>query len=515
MKKWALAVLTLCLFLSGCSVNPVTGERNLNFMSEDWERQVGAEMYAPMRQSQGGDFILDPELASYVQAVGTRLAAHASRDLPYEFHVLNDSVPNAWALPGGKIVINRGLLTELHSEAELAAVLGHEIVHADAAHGARSQSKGALLQVGAMAGTIYLSGKADSNAGAQAAQIVPMLGAQLISQKYGRDAERESDYYGMTYMSRAGYDPQGAVELQQTFVKLSEGRKSDWLSGLFASHPASQERVSNNRETALKLPSGGERSEATYRQKIAYLERVNPAYKANDKGRKALAEDDITGARELADQALELEPREALFHALSGDIYATEKKYRRAEQAFNLALERDASYFYHYLRRGMVRHELGRSDAARQDLQTSLELLPTAQAHYLLGQIDLSNGNRDAAMAHFDAARSSNSEAGVNSNRELARMDPLQYLQVQAAMDQAGKAYAVLKNTAPVTLGNISLQVLYLDRNGQRQQINRQLNRKLGAGKSVNIPLGLGGYEDYTDLNQRLRVSANSAKALN
>jgi predicted Zn-dependent protease len=131
------------ILLSGCATNAVTGQRNFQVVGSEWEQQVGSQMYAPMKQSQGGDFVLDPELTAYVQEVGNRLAERARRrdELDFEFSVLNDSVPNAWALPGGKIVINRGLLTELDSEAELAAVLGHEIVHADAAHGARASPR--------------------------------------------------------------------------------------------------------------------------------------------------------------------------------------------------------------------------------------------------------------------------------------------------------------------------------------------------------------------------------------
>ena len=83
------------------------------------------------------------------------------------------------------------------------------------------------------------------------------LAGQLTLMKYGRDAELESDKYGMRYMSAAGYDPQGAVTLQETFVRLSEGRKQDWLSGLFASHPPSQERVDANRRRLKNLPEGG------------------------------------------------------------------------------------------------------------------------------------------------------------------------------------------------------------------------------------------------------------------
>ena len=89
-----------------------------------------------------------PELTTYVNEVGQKLAAVADRKLPYEFVVLNNPVPNAWALPGGKIAVNRGLLTELKNESELAAVLGHEIVHAAARHGAKAQERGTLLQAG-------------------------------------------------------------------------------------------------------------------------------------------------------------------------------------------------------------------------------------------------------------------------------------------------------------------------------------------------------------------------------
>ena len=144
-----LLLWTMIAFLSGCAINPVTGQNELSLVSEQQELAIGAQQYAPARQSQGGDYEVDHQLTAYVNQVGQRLAAVSDRKLPYEFKVLNSSVPNAWALPGGKISINRGLLTELQSEAELAAVLGHEIVHAAAKHGVQSMSTGMLLQAGA------------------------------------------------------------------------------------------------------------------------------------------------------------------------------------------------------------------------------------------------------------------------------------------------------------------------------------------------------------------------------
>ena len=222
MPKWFCSILLATVSMAACSVNPVTGERNFQIYDTDWEREVGAQMYAPMKQSQGGEFILDPELTAYIEEVGNRLAGQARRkdELDFEFSILNDSIPNAWALPGGKIVINRGLLIKLDSEAELAAVLGHEIVHSDAAHGARSQSKGMLTQAGAVVSMVILGSTIHSQAAREVAMMVPALGAQLMTQKYGRDAEREADEYGMLYMSESGYNPQGAVRSEEHTSEL-------------------------------------------------------------------------------------------------------------------------------------------------------------------------------------------------------------------------------------------------------------------------------------------------------
>ena len=131
-KTWQSGLLVLVLvFMQACTTNPVTGKRELSLYSRSQQIQIGAQQYEPGQQSQGGVYYLDPALNDYVSRVGQKLAAVSDvPDLPYEFVVLNNSVPNAWALPGGKIAINRGLLVELEDESELAAVLGHEIVHA-------------------------------------------------------------------------------------------------------------------------------------------------------------------------------------------------------------------------------------------------------------------------------------------------------------------------------------------------------------------------------------------------
>ena len=145
-KKIVYLYFILLVAMTGCAVNPVTGKNELSLVSEATEISIGNKQYLPSRQMQGGDYKVSPQVVTYVRNVGQKLAAVSDRDLPYEFNVINDSVPNAWALPGGKIVVNRGLLVELKSEAELAAVLGHEIVHAAARHGAKGMERGMMLQ---------------------------------------------------------------------------------------------------------------------------------------------------------------------------------------------------------------------------------------------------------------------------------------------------------------------------------------------------------------------------------
>lgn len=516
-KKAIPLVLILTIQLTGCAVNAVTGERNLQFYGSDWEKQIGAEMYAPLKQSQGGDFIIDPQLTKYVQGVGERLAQQARRkdDLDFEFSVLNDSTPNAWALPGGKIVINRGLLTELNSEAELAAVLGHEIVHADAAHGARSQSKGMLTQVGAIATQIILSSTIDNESARQIGMMLPAVGAQLLNTKYGRDAERESDEYGMQYMSEAGYNPQGAVELQETFVKLSEGRNEDWLSGLFASHPPSRERVQNNIKTAESLPKGGEMGIEQYRGETAFLRRVQPAYDAFDEANKAIRDENFGLAQRKLNEAMKIEPRESLFHALQGDIHALNNKYTKALRSYRSAVDRNPDFFYGYLRKGQVEFEVKEYANSRNDLTQSLKLMPTAEAHYLLGKMDQDAGKMDSALEHYKVAAQSNTPAGQKASRELILLDlpnnPSQYIGSRAAVDNNNNVWVQFGNMTTVPMKNIQISYAWLDEQGRTREETTTYRGPLKGQEQGQIKLGIR-LGNPNELNQRVRVAVTSAK---
>jgi predicted Zn-dependent protease len=494
MKTRLVFVVLWFASLTGCSVNPVTGDRELILVSGEQEIAMGAQNYSPMQQGQGGPYDIDPELALYVQSVGNSLADASGVALPYEFVVLNNSVPNAWALPGGKIAINRGLLTELESEAELAAVLGHEIVHAAARHTAKQMSRGLLMQGLVVATSVATNDSSYGDLAVGGASAV----AQLTLMKYGRGAELESDKYGMRYMSKAGYDPQGAVALQETFVRLSEGRNEDWLSGLLASHPASQERVEENKKTASKLPVGGKLGADRFKLAMQKTRAAKPAYDAYDKGRKLLAEEKTDEALALANEALTLFPDEAHFHALRGDVRLVNDQYDMAVTNYNRAINRRGDFFYYYLQRGIAKHELGQTDAAISDLERSLEFLPTVPAHYTLGKIKEERGPLEEAIKHYKVVAKNGGEYGKAAVEALVRLElplqPASYISSACGDDGSGHILVQVRNDTSVSVTGVTAQFRYIDSSGGQSQQTQSFSGSIAAGKIASVRTGLTPY---------------------
>ncbi|OYY07112.1 MAG: peptidase M48 [Methylotenera sp. 24-45-7] len=462
-KLTKLTLLVLALSVSTCGVNPVTKKRELQFVSEEKEIAIGTQNYSPTRQSQGGDYVLDPELTAYVQSVGDKLAAVSDRKLPYEYAVINDSVPNAWAMPGGKIAFNRGLLYELNSEAELAAVMGHEMVHAAARHGAQGMERGMLLQGAMVAVGIGAQNTDYANLIVGGAQV----GAQLVNSKYGRDAESESDLYGMQYMKKAGYDPTAAVTLQETFVRLSAGRKSNFIEGLFASHPPSPERVAENKATLAKLGAGGEWGKEIYAKKTAKLRATQGAYKAYDEAVKALNDKNVDKAKTLVSQAIAIEPKEARFQELLGDIALTQKKPQEALAFYDKAIKMQPDYFKPHIQSGIALFNMGKKTEAEPYLKRANQLLPTAPGHALLGQLAEGRGDINGALQHYQVAASSNSDIGKDAIARAVKIDlprnPAKYIQSAAQADNAGNLYAVVQNGTPVTINRVVVRVVKYD----------------------------------------------------
>jgi beta-barrel assembly-enhancing protease len=510
-----LSWLVIAASLAACGVNPVTGEKEIQFVSEAQEIKLGEQAYAPTQQTVGGDFDVLPELTAYVSEVGQKLAAVSDRKLPYEFVVLNNPTPNAWALPGGKIAVNHGLLTELKNESELAAVLGHEIVHAAARHGAKAQERGTLLQAGLAVAQIGAAfGGVDQNVAGLVLQGAG-VGAQLVQQKYGREQELESDEYGMKYMKLAGYDPAGAVTLQETFVRLSQeqGQKAtSWLEGLFASHPPSQERVDKNRGTAERLGRGGEVGAETYDAKVKALRAIEPAYDKLHEAMMAASKKDFVKAEALTSEAVKMVPREGRFHEFLGELALAQKKPDQAIPHYQKAIDLNPDYFGSYLGGGVAQFQSGDKTKAEEWLTKSAELLPTAPAAYYLGSIARDRGDRAKAKEYFHAAAGSQSQIGQRAAAEFVRMDlpenPGNYVATDGQFDAQGRLLVVVQNRSPVPLTGIQVTPVLVDQAGRVAQQGSpvRFNAVLQSGEQSAVHSGISGIAQAQVPYLRFRV---------
>jgi len=243
---FVLLTSLIAVQIAACAANPVSGNNELTLLSEADELRLGSENDAAVRQQYG--VYTDARLQAYVQQVGERVAANSHRpQLQYTFTVLDSPDVNAFALPGGYIYITRGILAHLNSEAELAAVLGHEIGHVSARHAVQQYSATVATNAGFTLGALFvpeLSSRTNQS-------LLNTLGGALLA-GYGRDHELEADRLGAQYIARSDYDPQAMIEViallknQEEFEKTlaaQEARAPRVYHGVFASHPSADERL--------------------------------------------------------------------------------------------------------------------------------------------------------------------------------------------------------------------------------------------------------------------------------
>jgi len=229
---WFFAGVVFSL-LPGCAVNPLTGQEELMLFSEDKDVRLG-EKYAPQIEHALGGRIPDENLQDYVNTVGQRVARFCHRpDIAYYFTAVDEKQVNAFAVPGGYIFITKGLLEKLDCEAQLAAILGHEIGHVVARDtmAALSRQIGMTALLGAAA-SVGGSGSGDLMAGTA-------FVSGVLSLQYSRDDEKAADLVGMAYLIQAGYDPRAAVDTMRILAELQTVRPVEF----FSTHPNPQNRV--------------------------------------------------------------------------------------------------------------------------------------------------------------------------------------------------------------------------------------------------------------------------------
>jgi predicted Zn-dependent protease len=245
MKQFFLggALAVLLAFTSGCDTVPVTGRKQLNLISSGQEMQLGLTSFDQLKKTT--PISHDPAANALVQKVGKRIAAVATPDMPnaqWEFVVFDSKEANAFCLPGGKVGVYTGILPITKDEAGLAVVIGHEVSHAVARHGAERMSEAMVEQMGGeVLGVSLSSYDPRMQAAAQVAYgLTTQVGREL---PHSRAQESEADHIGLIYMARAGYDPQAAVQFWQRFMQYNAQQGGSGTPVFLRTHPTDEKRI--------------------------------------------------------------------------------------------------------------------------------------------------------------------------------------------------------------------------------------------------------------------------------
>src|SRR5229473_799159 len=223
--------------------------KGVNLYSLEHEIAIGKGAAQEIERS--AKLITDPVVTEYVNRVGQNLVRNSDAKVPFTIKVIDSDEVNAFALPGGFFYVNSGLILRAQEESELAGVMAHEIAHVAARHGTKNATKGELMQIGAMVGSIFIPYSMAGYAMYQGLNLT----IPLTFLKFSRDAEKEADFLGLQYMYKAGYDPNSYVTFFER-IQADEKRRPGTIPKVFSTHPPTPDRIENTqKEIARILPA--------------------------------------------------------------------------------------------------------------------------------------------------------------------------------------------------------------------------------------------------------------------
>ncbi len=363
--------------LFGCAINPVTGQRQLSLMSPSQEIAIDKQN-SPDQISQDYGRVQDKALQDYVNGVGRKLGKVSHRpEMPYAFNVVNANYINAYAFPGGTICATRGILLSVHNEAELAALLGHEIGHVCARHTAQRMSQQTLTGIAVAGLGILLATQVDSDSAALALGLGGIAAGLLIA-TYSRSDERQADSLGLEYMCKAGYSPQGMIGLMEILRGLG---KSDpnMIEQMFSTHPMSTERY-NSMLSEAKTKYARSMSAPVYSEhymdSTARLRLLKPAIDKQTEAESALMAKKYSEGENLLAEALKLAPKDYTGLVLMAKANILQKKYRESIPYLDQAVTVYPEEAQARQLRGVVDAKLGKKQAALDHLYACAKVAP-------------------------------------------------------------------------------------------------------------------------------------------
>lgn len=313
--------------LSGCASSPVTGKKILVGMSPAEERRID-QTQAPHQFSQDLGAVQEASVNQYVASISDRLAPHTHRrDAAYTARVLNANYVNAYTFPAGTMGITRGILVDLKNEAELAALIGHEMGHVNARHSAQRQGQALVAQVA----VVGLQVAASDSRWSPLVGLGSQIGASALLAGYSRENEREADALGQQYLVAAGYPAQGMTSLHELLLAEEKSQPS-MLATMFSSHPMSSERrdtAAREAQTRYASSAGANPQRERFMDSTAPLRRIEPTITACQQGETALSRKQLPEAERQFSTALRQTPRD----------YAANLRMAQCQQAMGKAAE--------------------------------------------------------------------------------------------------------------------------------------------------------------------------------
>ncbi len=422
-RKWKRLVgsLTALCFLAFSVLALPSRSRAFNLSDE---KELGRKILEKIREQL--PLVEDGEILTYVQSVGNRIVKEiGSTHYQYQFFVINESVPNAFAIPGGYIFLYRGLIELMATEGELASILSHELAHIQARHIERRMKEGRILSVAALAGMlagVLLGMKSDAS---QAVAIGGIAGARSFELKYSRENEEEADQLGFRYLCAAGYPPE---EMASVMQRLSQGRwrENSRVPSYLSTHPALSERIQYLRDLVQKQRASAPKAEraaplgdfammqaalvSEYADPQVAMDKIEASIRKGEPagsyglGRLYLRQGKLSEAMTALQEAARKSSASPFVLSTLGAAYIQQGKMEEARRVLQTALTLDPSASIVHLRLALVLQEIGQRDEAIRHLHQIEELAPMfPEIDYHLGVLLGQVGRM--GMAHFHLGR--------------------------------------------------------------------------------------------------------------
>lgn len=394
-------ISALFIFIVSCTqvVDPLTGKKTFTVLPPEEEIAIGNSVF-PQAITEYEGIYPDKEVQEYVKELGNSIAKHTPRKLPYEFVLVNSKILNAFALPGGKIVITRGLVLMLDSESELAGVLAHELGHVNARHHARYLEKMLGLSILLQIGALLIN---DRDTTARIALQLASIGASLLALKFSRDQEREADKYGVVFAVKAGYDPHGLIETFKKFKKMEKDYPPEWLS----THPLPDTRIREVSKliSSMKLPPNLKKDSPQFQRIKEKLLATKKSYDLYYEGRKLYKEGLKDEALKKFEEAIKLFPNNQIAMSYASAIYLEHGKYKRALEYAKRVSDLDPYLLWGWYLQGIAYFKLKKYKESIRALNEAKKRIPSyAGIYYYLGRDYEELGDVKKAVENYKLA---------------------------------------------------------------------------------------------------------------